>query len=156
MGISDNFGIAYAKSQIASGNTLPVQGSVFISVKDADKKKAVDVARKMKDMGFKILATKGTCIELIKNNIPSEFVLKVSQGRPNIIDLIINGRIDLIINTTVGKQTISDSFSIRRTALDRQVPYVTTIRGAAAVVKAIQAMKKKKINVKPIQLYYKK
>ncbi len=156
MGISDDFGIAYAKSQIASGNTLPLQGCVFISVKDADKKKAVEVARKMKDMGFKILATKGTCIELIKNNIPSEFVLKVSQGRPNIIDLIINGKIDLIINTTIGKQTISDSFSIRRSALDRRVPYVTTIRGAAAVVKAIEAMKKEKINVKPIQLYYKK
>jgi len=105
-------------------------------------------------MGFKILATKGTCIELIKNNIPSEFVLKVSQGRPNIIDLIINGKIDLIINTTVGKQTIHDSFSIRRTALDRRVPYVTTIRAAAAVARAISAMKKEKINVKPIQLYY--
>jgi len=156
MGISDNFGIAYAKSQIASGNTLPLQGSVFISVKDADKKKAVDVARKMKDMGFKILATKGTCIELIKNNIPSEFVLKMSQGRPNIVDLIINGKIDLIINTTIGKQTISDSFSIRRSALDRQVPYVTTIRGAVAVTRAIIAMRQEKINVKPIQLYYRK
>jgi carbamoyl-phosphate synthase large subunit len=105
-------------------------------------------------MGFKIIATKGTCIALINNNIPSQFALKMTEGRPNIVDSIINDEIDLIINTTIGKQSIKDSFSIRRTALDRQVPYVTTIRGASAVAKAIEAMKKRKIDVKPIQLYY--
>ena len=105
-------------------------------------------------MGFKIIATKGTCIELIENDIPSEFVLKVIEGRPNIVDSMINGEIDLIINTTIGKRSIVDSFSIRRTALDKQIPYVTTIRGAAAVVKAIEALKAKKLTVKPIQLYY--
>jgi len=104
-------------------------------------------------MGLKIVATKGTCIELINNNVPSEFVLKMSEGRPNIVDRMINGTIDLIINTTIGKQAIIDSFAIRRTALDRQVPYVTTIRGAAAVVKAVEAMQKEKVDVKPIQLY---
>jgi len=154
MGISDDFGIAFAKSQIAAGNTLPIRGNVFISVKDSDKEKAALVARDLHAMGFKILATKGTCISLINHNIPSEFVLKITEGRPNIVDQIINDRIDLIINTTVGKETIRDSFSIRRTALDRQVPYVTTIRGAEAVVKAIDALKKHKVNVKPIQLYY--
>ena len=154
MGISDDFGIAFAKSQIAAGNTLPTSGNVFISVKDDDKARAVEVARKMHDMGFKIFATKGTCISLINNNIPSEFVLKMAEGRPNIVDYIINGRMDLIINTTVGKRTITDSFAIRRTALDRQVPYVTTIRGAIAVAKAIEALKKHKLGVKPIQLYY--
>lgn len=155
MGISDDFGIAFAKSQIAAGNTLPTSGNVFISVKDDDKARAVEVARKMHEMGFKIFATKGTCISLINNNIPSEFVLKMAEGRPNIVDYIINGRMDLIINTTVGKRTITDSFAIRRTALDRQVPYVTTIRGARAVTKAIDALKKHKLGVKPIQLYYK-
>jgi carbamoyl-phosphate synthase large subunit len=155
MGISDDFGIAFAKSQIAAGNTLPTSGNVFISVKDDDKARAVEVARKMHEMGFKIFATKGTCISLINNNIPSEFVLKMAEGRPNIVDYIINGRMDLIINTTVGKRTITDSFAIRRTALDRQVPYVTTIRGARAVAKAIEALKKHKLGVKPIQLYYK-
>jgi carbamoyl-phosphate synthase large subunit len=105
-------------------------------------------------MGFKIVATKGTCIEFINNNIPSEFVLKVAEGRPNIVDWIINGKINLIINTTIGAQSIRDSFPIRRTALDKQIPYVTTIRGAAAVVKAITAMKERKISVKPIQHYY--
>ena len=105
-------------------------------------------------MGFKIVATKGTCIELIKNNIPSEFALKMTEGRPNIVDSVINDEFDLIINTTFGKQSIMNSFSIRRTALDKQVPYVTTIRGALAVAKAIEAMKQRKLDVKPIQLYY--
>ena len=154
MGISDDFGIAYAKSQVAAGNSLPTCGNVFFSVKDDDKPRAVEVARKLHRMGFRILATKGTCIAFINNNIPSEFVLKIPEGRPHIVDYIINGRIDLIINTTVGKQTIMDSFSIRRTALDKQVSYVTTIRGAAAVAEAIAALKERKVNVKPIQLYY--
>ena len=156
MGISDDFGIAYAKSQIAAGNSLPSAGNVFFSVKDDDKPRAVEVARKLHKMGFKILATKGTCIAFINNNIPSEFVLKIPEGRPHVVDYIINGRINLIINTTVGKQAIMDSFSIRRTALERQVPYVTTIRGAAAVAKAIEALKERKVNVKPIQLYYRR
>jgi carbamoyl-phosphate synthase large subunit len=154
MGISDDFGIAFAKSQIAAGNSLPISGNIFFSVKDSDKKKTVELAGQLQKMGFKIVATKGTCIEFINNNIPSEFVLKMTEGRPNIVDWIINGKIDLIINTTIGAQSIRDSFPIRRTALDKQIPYVTTIRGAAAVVKAITAMKKRKITVKPIQRYY--
>jgi len=154
MGISNDFGIAYAKSQIAAGNELPPGGNVFISVRDSDKKKAVGIAAKLHEMGFKISATKGTCIELINNNIPSEFVPKITEARPHVVDWIINGRIDLIINTTIGKQAITDSFSIRRTALDRQVPYVTTIRGAKAVVKAIEALRKAKLGVRPIQLYH--
>jgi carbamoyl-phosphate synthase large subunit len=154
MGISDDFGMAFAKSQIAAGNGLPMSGNVFFSVKDCDKKKAVELAGQLQQMGFKIVATKGTCIEFINNNIPSEFVLKMAEGRPNIVDWIINGKINLIINTTIGAQSIRDSFPIRRTALDKQIPYVTTIRGAAAVVKAITAMKERKISVKPIQHYY--
>ncbi|AQT69347.1 Carbamoyl-phosphate synthase large chain [Anaerohalosphaera lusitana] len=156
MGISSDFGMAYAKSQIAAGNVLPLEGTVLISVKDRDKPRAVEVARQLHEMGFKIVATKGTCIELIKNNVPSQFVLKMSEGRPNIVDSIINGDFDLIINTTVGKQSIEDSFQIRRSALDRQIPYVTTVRGAQAVCKAVEAMKAKKLNVRAIQLYYKK
>ena len=154
MGLSDDFGIAYAKSQIAAGNSLPTSGNVFISVRDSDKQKAVQIAKKFHQMGFKICATKGTCIELIKNNVPSEFVLKMAEGRPHIVDMIINNQIALIINTTIGKQTIKDSFAIRRTALDRSVPYTTTIRGAAAVTKAIESLKQKKTEVKPIQSYY--
>ncbi|MGD1043138.1 MAG: ATP-grasp domain-containing protein, partial [Sedimentisphaerales bacterium] len=154
MGIADEAGIAYAKSQIAAGNALPTSGTVLFSVKDADKPRAVEAARKLQQMGFKITATKGTCIAFINNNVPAEFVLKVSEGRPNILDSIINRKVDLIVNTTVGKQTVSDSFLIRRTALDKQVPYVTTIRGAIAVAKAIEAMKKGRIDVKCIQLHH--
>jgi carbamoyl-phosphate synthase large subunit len=155
MGISDDFGMAYAKSQIAAGTDLPMKGTVFISVKDRDRKRAVEVARKLHERGFKILATRGTCIELIENNVPSEFVRKVIEGRPNIVDAMIDGDVDLIINTTVGEQSIKDSFVIRRTALDRQIPYFTTIRGAAAAAQAIETLQKRQIKVKPIQLYNK-
>ncbi len=156
MGISDDYGIAYAKSQIAAGSSLPTQGTVFISVRDADKPRGVQVAKKLNELGFKILATRGTCIELIKNNVPSEFVRKVVEGRPNVVDLMINNQIDLIINTTIGEQTIKDSFPIRRTALDRQIPYFTTIRGGLAVARAIETLQKKKLTVKAIQSYYRK
>ena len=155
MGISDDFGMAYAKSQIAAGTDLPLKGTVFISVKKRDRARAVQVARKLHAAGFKILATRGTCIELIENNVPSEFVRKVVEGRPNIVDLMIDGKVDLIINTTVGEQSIKDSFVIRRTALDRQISYATTIRGAAAMAQAIETLQKRTMNVKAIQLYYK-
>ena len=154
MGISDDFGIAFAKSQMAAGNSLPLKGNVFFSVKDADKQRAVEIALKFYQMGFKILATKGTCIEFIKNNIPTEFVLKVTEGRPNIIDLIISKKVDLVINSAIGNLAVADSYAIRRNALEKQIPYVTTIRGAAAVVNAVDKLKKARIDVKPIQLYY--
>ncbi len=156
MGISDDYGVAYAKSQIAAGCNLPTKGTVFISVRDADKPRAVQMARKLHELGFKILATKGTCIELIKNNIPSEFVRKMIEGRPNVVDLMINNQIELIVNTTVGEQTIRDSFPIRRTALDRQIPYITTIRGGLAAARAIEALQNEKLTVKSIQAYYRK
>jgi carbamoyl-phosphate synthase large subunit len=156
MGISDDFGIAYAKSQMAAGNGLPTIGTVLFSIRDDDKPKAVALARRMHSMGFKIVATKGTCIEFIKNNIPSEFALKMSEGRPNIVDSIINDKIALIINTTAGGQSQADAFAIRRSAVDKQVPYVTTIRGAHAVVGAIESLRAKVVGVKPIQLYYRR
>ncbi len=155
MGISDNFGMAYAKSQVAAGTDLPMKGTVFISVRNQDKQRAVEVGRKLHELGFKILATRGTCIKLIENNIPSEFVRKVVEGRPNIVDQMIDGKVDLIINTTVGEQSIKDSFVIRRTALDRQISYATTIRGAAAMAQAIETLQKRTMTVKAIQLYYK-
>ncbi len=154
MGLSDDFGIAFAKSQIAAGNNLPVSGNVLFSIKDGDKPRAVEVARKFHNLGFKIIATKGTCITLINNNIPSEFALKMTEGRPNIVDYIINGKIDLIINTAIGKQSIKDSFLIRRNAIEKQIPYVTTIRAAEATVMAIEAMKARKVGVKALQSYH--
>ena len=155
MGISNDFGNAYAKAQIAVGNSLPAKGTVLFSVKDADKARTVTLAKKLHQMGFKIVATKGTYNEIIKGNVPAQSALKITEGRPHIVDAIINGDYDLIINTTIGKQSILDSFSIRRNALEKQIPYVTTIRGGAAVVQAIESIRKKKIGVKAIQLYYK-
>jgi carbamoyl-phosphate synthase large subunit len=154
MGLSDDFGIAFAKSQIAAGNNLPVSGNVLFSIKDGDKPRAVEVARKFHNLGFKIIATKGTCITLINNNIPSEFALKMTEGRPNIVDYIINGKIDLIINTAIGKQSIKDSYLIRRNAIEKQIPYVTTIRAAEATIRAIEAMKARKVGVKAVQSYH--
>ena len=154
MGLSDDFGIAFAKSQIAAGNNLPTSGNVLFSIKDGDKPRAVEIAQKFHKLGFKIIATKGTCITLINNNIPSEFALKMTEGRPNIVDYIINGKIDLIINTAIGKQSIKDSYLIRRNAIEKQVPYVTTIRAAEATVKAIEAMKAMKVGVKAVQSYH--
>jgi carbamoyl-phosphate synthase large subunit len=116
----------------------------------------VKLAQQLYKMGFKICATKGTCLQLINNNVPAQFVLKVTEGRPNIVDSIINREVALIVNSVTGKQAVKDSFAIRRTAVERQVPYVTTIRGAAAVVKAIEALTKNKLTVSPIQAYYKK
>ncbi|MHC4191722.1 MAG: carbamoyl-phosphate synthase large subunit, partial [Planctomycetota bacterium] len=154
MGLSDDFGMAFAKSQMAAGNNMPTCGNVFFSIKDRDKTRAVEIARRFHKLGFKIIATKGTCIEFINNNIPSEFALKMTEGRPNIADYIINGKIDLIINTTIGKQSIRDSFPIRRNAIEKQIPYVTTIRGAEATIMAIEALRTNKVGVKPIQSYY--
>jgi len=154
MGLSDDFGIAFAKSQMAAGNNLPVSGNVLFSIKDGDKHRAVEVARKFHHLGFKIIATKGTCITFINNNIPSEFALKMTEGRPNIVDYIINGKIDLIVNTAIGKQSIKDSFLIRRNAIEKEIPYVTTIRAAEATVRAIEAMKARKVGVKAIQSYH--
>jgi carbamoyl-phosphate synthase large subunit len=154
MGISDDFGIAFAKSQIAAGNKLPTSGNVLFSIKNSDKSRAVEIARRFYDLGFKITATKGTCIKFINNNIPSEFALKMTEGRPNIVDYIINGKIDLIINTAIGKQSIKDSFPIRRNAIEKQIPYVTTIRGAEATIMAIETLIAKKVGIKPIQSYY--
>jgi carbamoyl-phosphate synthase large subunit len=154
MGISDDFGLAFYKSQEAAGSSLPDSGTVFISVKDEDKAEGVKVGRELFDLGFKLVATQNTCIELVKNNVPSEYVRKVQHGRPNIVDSIVNNKVDLIVNTTAGGQSIRDSFSIRRSALDKGVSYITTIRGAEAAVKAIQSRRKGRLGVKPIQAYY--
>ncbi|OGS36542.1 MAG: carbamoyl phosphate synthase large subunit [Elusimicrobia bacterium RIFOXYB2_FULL_49_7] len=154
MGISPDFAMAYAKSQMAAYNPLPKKGRVFVSVKDEDKQKIVELARELHQMGFKIIATKGTCLELIKHNIPSEFVLKISEGRPNIVDRMEAQEIDLLINTSVGKQSIQDSYSIRRTALERGIPYVTTKRAATAVVQAMKRLNSGLLEVQSIQQYY--
>jgi carbamoyl-phosphate synthase large subunit len=157
MGIDYDFGIAYYKAELSAGMRLPLEGTVFISVKKEDRIKVLPVARKLQDLGFKIVATSGTAEFLNKNGVKAEVVLKVSEGRPNVIDEIINRNIHFIINTPSGKRGKTEGFLIRRTAVDHNVPYITTISGAIAVVKAIESIKKAGldgITVKSIQEYH--
>ncbi len=156
MGIDYDFGLAYYKAELAAGMGLPTEGTVFISVKDKDKnEKTLWVAKKLKELGFKILATKGTAKFLREHGIDVEVVPKVSEGRPNVIDLIINRRIDLIINTPSGKRGRTEGYEIRRAAVDYGIPYITTIAGAMAAVKGIEAIKKSEMTIKSIQEYHK-
>ncbi|MFN3383790.1 MAG: carbamoyl-phosphate synthase large subunit [Archaeoglobaceae archaeon] len=154
MGIDYDFGIAYYKAELAAGMRLPLNGNVLISVKDEDKPKIVNVAKKFVELGFKIYATEKTAKLLRKHGIEAEIAFKVSQGRPNIVDMIINGQIDLIINTPTGKKGKTEGYEIRRAAVEHGVPYITTIPGAIAAAKAIEAVKKGKLTVKSIQEYH--
>jgi len=155
MGIDKDLGAAVAKSQFAAGQKLPSQGTVFISVQDKDKKAALPVAQCFHDMGFTIMATRGTVTFLEENNIPSTFVKKVSAGRPHVVDAVKNGEIQLILNTGASSQTQRDGYEIRRAAIKYKIPYATTTDGARAISLAIQAMKKESLTVKPLQYYHK-
>ncbi|WP_457572622.1 carbamoyl-phosphate synthase large subunit [Desulfovulcanus sp.] len=154
MGIDKNVGLAYMKSQLGAGQILPSKGTVFISVNDRDKKESVFVAKIFDEIGFKIMATRGTANLLQKNNIPVQVVNKVYEGRPNVIDHIKNGEIDLIINTSSGKKTVQDSSSLRQATILYQIPYTTTIAGAKAIALAIKEKSSCGLEVKSIQEYY--
>ena len=153
MGIDLDFGHAYAKAQLGAGYNLPTSGTVFISVKNHDKTAAVDVASQFHEMGFKIMATRGTSIFLENHNIPNIVVNKVSLGRPHVIDAIKNNEVHLIINTGSGGETTRDGYHIRRAAIKFNIPYTTTIAGANAICKGIAALIRKKLSVKCIQEY---
>ena len=155
MGIDSSFGNAFYKSQIASGQSLPLKGTVFISVKDDDKRNIVFIAKKLYDMGFRILATKGTHKALISNNIPSSIVGKIADGDNHILDMIKTGKINLIINTPSGKKGHSDMKPMRNFSVMQGVPCVTTIQGAQATVNGIESIKKEDFDVAPIQDYVK-
>jgi len=153
MGIDSNFGRAFGKAQQAAGYTIPMRGQAFISVRDADKPGAVTIARRLAALGFKLIATRGTHDALVKADIPSDLVRKVKEGSPHAVDLIQEGRVDLIINTTLGKQALLDSFAIRRNALTMNIPCCTTIPGGLATVGAIEALREKGFSVKSLQEY---
>jgi carbamoyl-phosphate synthase large subunit len=153
MGLDRNFGRAFAKSQIGAGLKLPLSGNVFISVKDADKAEVIGPARELIDMGFELIATRGTALALEAAGIPVRFINKVMEGRPHVVDAIKNGEIHLVFNTTEGSVALTDSLSIRRTALTLKVPYYTTIAGAAAVTQAIAALQAGSLEVAPLQSY---
>jgi carbamoyl-phosphate synthase large subunit len=154
MGIDDDFGRAYAKSQIAAKNAMPLRGTVFISVKDWDKPAITPLASKLVSLGFKIIATRGTAFYLNQLGIKAGTVNKVTEGRPHCVDLIKNKGIDFIINTSAGSKAKKDSFSIRESALQYNVTYTTTISGARAAIKAIEVMLKKQLTIKSLQEHH--
>ncbi|MCB2189686.1 MAG: carbamoyl-phosphate synthase large subunit, partial [Deltaproteobacteria bacterium] len=155
MGIDRTVGLAFARSQLGAGQKLPVKGKVFISVADEDKGAVVPVAAKLFRLGFEIVATKGTHAVLSGEDIPSERVYKVSESRPHVVDHMKSGQIDLVINTAKGKGPASDAYLIRRTALDRGIPYITTIAAALATADAVEALiKSDHLTVTPLQDYY--
>ncbi len=155
MGIAPDLDQAFAKSQIAAGNVLPSGGVALISVRDEDKSfKVLEIAKTLEVLGFDIIATAGTCAFLKRNGIVADEVKKVRQGRPHIVDHLKNGDINLVINTTFGKKEIEQSYSIRRTALVRGVPYFTTVAGAVAGVRAIGALAENCLEIRALQDYY--
>ncbi|MDL2268585.1 carbamoyl-phosphate synthase large subunit [Desulfosarcina sp. OttesenSCG-928-A07] len=153
MGVDTDFGRAYAKAQLGAGQYLCLSGTVFISVGDEDKPAILLVARKFADMGFSILATRGTWNFLSASGVPAEEINKVSQGRPHVVDAIKNGKIQLIINTGTGNAPRQDGYAIRRTALKFKVPYATTAAGALAICQGVAALKESDFSVNPIQNY---
>jgi carbamoyl-phosphate synthase large subunit len=153
MGIDVDFGRAYAKAELAAGQLLPLTGKVFISTNDRDKEKVVPIARDLIDLGFKIIATAGTCKALQAHGLEVELVLKLHEGRPNVADVIKNKQIQLIVNTPSGEEAQADGRLIRRTALTYKVPIVTTLAGAKATAAAIRSLQSQPLEVKALQDY---
>ena len=157
MGIADDFATAYYKSQLAGGNKLPTKGRVFISVKEEDRWKIIEIAKKFRDMGFEITATHGTSLELTENGIENEMIYKISSGTPNVLDLMRNREVDLVINIPrVGRNPRKDGYKMRRGAVELDMPYITTTAGARAAVDAIEKVRDKELEVKSMNEYFKK
>src|SRR5262245_53430895 len=154
MGVADDFGSAYLKAQLGAGTKLPKEGRVFISVNEQDKAGGVELARELHEMGFKLVATRGTQKRFESAGLPCEFVYKVNEGRPNIADLVKSRQVDLIINTPLGRTSFYDERSIRRAAIQYSVPCVTTMTGAVATVAAIRALRSEELQVRSLQDYH--
>ena len=154
MGIDKDFGRAYIKSQLAAGQKLPKKGNVFISVNDRDKRNIVLIAKKLKDLGFKIYASSGTAAALSNSNIPAKVLPKISEGNPNVLDLMKENKLQLVINTTSGRTPRLDEVRIRSQVILHGIPYTTTMFGAIATVSGIEVLLKKKLKVKSLQEYY--
>ncbi|MCI0487694.1 MAG: carbamoyl-phosphate synthase large subunit [Blastocatellia bacterium] len=154
MGIAEDFGGAFLKAQLGAGTRVPREGKVFISVNDQDKRGVAELARKLNDMGFQIVATRGTQKIIEKAGIPCDFVYKVNEGRPNIADMVKSQQVHLIINTPLGRTSFYDERSIRRAAMQYSVPCVTTMTGATATVEAIRALHRERMEVRSLQEYH--
>ncbi len=156
MGIADSFGMAFAKAQIAADGSLPLEGAVFVTVNDSDKPTVVPIVRRFHELGFRILASEGTQKYLRARGVPAERVRKVHEGRPNAIDLIVSGEIQLLINTPLGKFTQADDYAIRRAALMHRVPYTTTMSAASAAGDAVIALRSRTGSVRSLQEWHEK
>ena len=154
MGIADSFDIAFAKALIGGGMDLPQSGTAFVSVKDSDKDHIVPAVEKMVELGFKIIATGGTASHLQSKGLPVETVNKVAQGRPHIVDRLLDGEVAVVFNTTEGWQSLKDSHSIRTTALTKRVPYFTTAPASLAAARSIEAVRGQALEVASLQSYY--
>lgn len=154
MGIDNSFGMAFAKAQVAAGNSLPDSGSVFISVRDGDKQSILPIAKKLHAAGFQIMATRGTAHCLGRENIAVESINKVREGSPHIVDCMKNGGVQMVINTHEGIDPALDSFSLRRTALMERIPYFTTVAAAEAAVQGILQLAQQSMGIKSLQEYH--
>jgi len=154
MGHASHFGHAFAKAQLAVGDRLPLSGTVFLSVNDFDKSAALKLARDLNRMGFKLLATQGTAEFCARTGLSVESINKVSEGSPNAVDLIREGKIDLIVNTPLGSMAHGDGMLIRTAAVRYGVPLLTTLSAAQAAVNGIQALRAKDIRVRSLQEHY--
>ena len=151
MGIDESFGMAFAKAQISAGSELPTEGVVAVTVNDSDKPTVTPIVRRFHDLGFRVLATEGTWRYLRARGIPAERVFKVGEGRPNIVDVLISGGINLLINTPLGKKSQYDDYAMRRAAIAYKVPYCTTMSAAAAACEAVIALRSRRREVKSLQ-----
>jgi carbamoyl-phosphate synthase large subunit len=154
MGMADSFGLAFAKAQMGANASLPLAGTAFISVNDNDKKNAVRVAKRLHELGFRIIATRGTASFLNESGVPCDRVYKVNEGRPNVVDLIKSDEIDLIVNTPLGRSSFYDEKAIRRAAMQYNVVTFTTLTGANAAASAIAAMRQEKLKVISLQEHH--
>ena len=154
MGIDVDFATAFAKSQLGAGTRLPDGGVAFVSVKDSDKPQIVPAVRQLIELGFKVIATGGTQRYLADAGLPVELVNKVAEGRPHIVDKIVDGEVALIFNTTEGWQSLKDSQSIRASALNAKVPYFTTAAASRAATQGIAALRGSQLDVRSLQAYY--
>ena len=154
MGGSSSFGVAFAKAQLSVGQRLPQSGTAFVSVNNDDKANLVPIVRDLAGLGFRLIATRGTAAYLRAYGLHVEVVFKVNEGRPNIADEIVNRKVDLIVNTPLGRESFFDDRAVRRAAMMHQVPCITTLTGAAAAVSAIQALRQEGVDIRALQDYY--
>jgi carbamoyl-phosphate synthase large subunit len=156
MGVAKGFGQAFAKAQLAAGQRLPRKGAIFLSVSDHDKRHVAPLAKELHALGFRLVATRGTAAALEAAGVPADRVYKVNEGRPNIVDLVKTGKIDMVINTPLGRESFYDEKSIRRAAIRYNIPCITTLSAANAAALGIRALIEDSFDVQPLQSLHSK